>query len=52
MNMATEKLAKDKLEAFERIQSEFEASFHFIIRTTTRADAADLHLSAQEGYKM
>src|SRR5437016_10153282 len=34
MNMATtldtEKLAKQKLEAFERIQSEFEASFHFV----------------------
>ena len=28
--LATEKLAKDKLEAFERIQSEFEASFHFV----------------------
>jgi hypothetical protein len=34
MNMATtldaEKLAKQKLEAFEQLQSEFEASFHFI----------------------
>ena len=34
MNMATtltsEKLAKEKLAAFERIQSEFEASFHFV----------------------
>ena len=28
--LATEKLAKQKLEAFERIQSEFEASFHFV----------------------
>jgi hypothetical protein len=27
---ATEKLAKQKLEAFERLQSEFEASFHFV----------------------
>jgi hypothetical protein len=28
--LATEKLAKQKLEAFERLQSEFEASFHFV----------------------
>lgn len=28
--LAAEKLAKQKLEAFERIQSEFEASFHFV----------------------
>jgi hypothetical protein len=27
---ATEQLAKQKLEAFERLQSEFEASFHFV----------------------
>jgi hypothetical protein len=27
---ATEKLANQKLEAFERLQSEFEASFHFV----------------------
>ncbi len=27
---ATEKLAKQKLEAFERLQSEFEACFHFV----------------------
>ena len=30
--LATEKLAKQKLEAFERLQSEFEASFHFVQR--------------------
>ncbi len=29
-NLTAEKLAKQKLEAFERIQSEFEASFHFV----------------------
>jgi hypothetical protein len=28
--LATEKLAKQKLEAFERLQSEFEASFYFV----------------------
>ena len=28
--LTNEKLAKQKLEAFERIQSEFEASFHFV----------------------
>src|SRR5438309_11672630 len=28
--LATEKLAKQKLEAFERLQSEFEASFQFV----------------------
>ena len=28
--LATEKLAQQKLEAFERLQSEFEASFHFV----------------------
>jgi hypothetical protein len=27
---AAEKLAKQKLEAFERLQPEFEASFHFV----------------------
>ncbi len=28
--LATEKLAKQKLEAFERLQPEFEASFYFV----------------------
>ncbi len=28
--LATEKLAKQKLEAFEQLQPEFEASFHFV----------------------
>jgi hypothetical protein len=30
VTLAVEKLAKQKIEAFERLQSEFEASFHFV----------------------
>jgi hypothetical protein len=35
---AAEQLAKQKLEAFERLQSEFEASFHFVDRAEPDSD--------------